>query len=201
MVSNIMYAAFGFLLAFLLFRGCEGKDCPDTPAKIEYRDVIVTTPVLTSSTETNTVDEVRGDSDLFVDPADTVTKFIIQRIIDSTAIEALALITKRYYDLNAYVDSIKIDTLGYVIIKDTLQKNQLRKRTIEYMLTMPLVQVDKQKGFLSAGVMAGGNINSFDLGLSLMYTTRDRMSIGYDYNFIDKAHYIRVMRSVFKRKK
>lgn len=200
-LKSIMFVVFGFVLCFILMRACSKECSPKTYKDIVYKDKIIKVPVMTETIKTNTLYEILKDGDTSDgDTLDEKTKIEIQKIIDSVSVELLARITKKYYDKNYYSDSIKIDSLGWVYIKDTIQKNSILWREMSYDLKVSAIK-QPNTGFLSVDAMLGGNKTSFDLGVGLSYTTRKRLSMGYIYNIVDNSHYIRIGKSIFNRKK
>lgn len=187
--------AFGFLLYFLILGRCKGEPCANAKPKIVYEDSLVYVPMPAKTIHTNTIEYIIADPIA----KDTATEEEIQTIIAEVDPDKLARIAKKYYDINFYSDTIKVDTIGYIIVNDSLQKNLIKNRNLTYKLTFNQYE-PKQRGFLSAGVFAGGNQQSFDLGIGLMWTTKRKLSIGYDYNLIDNAHYLNVSRKIFQRK-
>ena len=185
---NIFFAAFGFILCWLLLGKCESVPQAETI----YKDKIVKVPEIDTVIQTNTITEIRRDPFLV---RDTITDTIIQYIADNTSKELLAEIARNHYKINLYIDSIQIDSLGFVLVKDSIQRNRIKSRSIEYNLSFPAA-VDN-KSFLSAGASAGGNKESFDIGLGVMFTTKNRLSIGYDYYGISNNHMVTVKKSIF----
>lgn len=191
--KNLFYVIFGFLLCFLLCRSCSGNG-----KQIVYEDKIVYVPKIDTTIVTNTITEWKTDwKTKNVKIHDTVYRDIIREISD----QDLVKIAVSYYNKNFYGDTIYIDTIGYVIINDTIQKNEISNRTLAYNITMPQAIKLEPKGFLSAGVLMGGNKQSFDLGVGLSWTTKKRFEFGYQYNFIDNSHYLLLSKSIFKRRK
>lgn len=48
-------------------------------------------------------------------------------------------LSKLYSNRNIYVDTIKLDSIGHIVVTDTLQYNRLRKRTCKYDYTIPVI--------------------------------------------------------------
>jgi hypothetical protein len=77
--------------------------------------------------------------------------------------EALA---SAFLDKNIYTDTLKLDTLGYIAVADTVYKNELQKRSYKYNYKIPTITVTntitKQappKGALFIGGGVTGNPN------------------------------------------
>jgi hypothetical protein len=76
---------------------------------------------------------------------DTVYKHI--KVIEIKEVPVYKTITKRLPgdiifvpdNRNIYVDTIKLDSIGHIVVTDTLQYNRLRKRTCKYDYTIPVI--------------------------------------------------------------
>jgi len=75
-----------------------------------------------------------------------------------------------FLDKNIYADTLKIDTLGYVAVTDTVYKNELQNRSYKYNYKIPTITVTntitKQappKGALFIGGGVTGNKNGLDV--------------------------------------
>jgi hypothetical protein len=90
-----------------------------------------------------------------------------------------------YLAKNIYTDTLKLDTLGYVAIADTLQKNELQNRSYKYNYKIPTVTVTTTitkyaplKNQLYVGGGVGGNkalgVTNLNAGL-LFKTKRDKI--------------------------
>jgi hypothetical protein len=89
-----------------------------------------------------------------------------------------------YLAKNIYADTVKLDTLGYVAVADTVHKNEIHGRSYKYNYKIPTVTVTttitKQappKGALFIGGGVTGNKNGLELlqGGLLYKSKRDKM--------------------------
>jgi hypothetical protein len=89
-----------------------------------------------------------------------------------------------YLVKNLYTDTVKIDTLGYVAVTDTVHKNEIHGRSYKYNYKIPTITVTntitKQappKGALFIGGGVTGNKNGLELlqGGLLYKSKRDKM--------------------------
>lgn len=87
----------------------------------------------------------------------------------------------RYLNSNIYQDSIKIDSIGHVYVKDTISNNLLKGRSVSYSLKYPIVTEYKSippKNQLYYGGQVSGNpteiVNGIQLGV-LLKTKKDRI--------------------------
>jgi len=87
----------------------------------------------------------------------------------------------KFLDSNIYQDSIKIDSIGHVYVKDTVSNNLLKGRSYSYSLKYPIINTyttipPKNQLYYGGGV--NGNpleiINSVHLGV-ILKTKKDRI--------------------------
>ena len=91
-----------------------------------------------------------------------------------------------YLVKNLYTDTVKIDTLGYVAVTDTVHKNELHGRSYKYNYKIPTITVTntitKQappKGALFIGGGVTGNKNGLDiLQGGLLYKSKHDKVLG-----------------------
>jgi len=100
-----------------------------------------------------------------------------------------AKLVKQYTDLaekflssNLYKDSLHIDSLGYVLVKDTISKNMIIGRTFSYDLKYPIVKETKiipekkRNQFYLGGYIQGNQTGLNGLGANLLLKDKkDRM--------------------------
>jgi len=131
-----------FLLAIILLQKCNKTNIPlytpsvirDTTWKIK-ESTIITNPQLIKTIH-----------------SETLTKEFIH---DTTIVE-------KYLASNIYTDSIKIDSIGYINIYDTINKNLIAGRSTKYNLKYPIIKetvtiYPKPKSQLYIGFTANGN--------------------------------------------
>jgi len=87
----------------------------------------------------------------------------------------------KFLDSNIYQDSIKIDSIGHVYVKDTVSNNLLKGRSYSYSLKYPIINTyttlpSKNQLYYGGGV--NGNpleiINNLHLGV-ILKTKKDRI--------------------------
>lgn len=97
-----------------------------------------------------------------------------------------AKLLKQYQDIvvtylssNLLQDSIKIDSIGYVKIVDTVSQNTIKGRSTSYSLKYPIIKetitiVPKPKKQVYVGIGIGGNKYNFidEVSLGLLYKDR-----------------------------
>jgi hypothetical protein len=90
-----------------------------------------------------------------------------------------------YLAKNIYADTLKLDTLGYVAIADTLQKNELHNRSYKYNYKIPTIHTTTTitkyapaKGalFIGGGVDGNKTVGVTNVNLGLLFKTKsDKM--------------------------
>ena len=87
----------------------------------------------------------------------------------------------KFLDSNIYQDSIKIDSIGHVYVKDTVSNNLLKGRSYSYSLKYPIINTyttspPKNQLYYGGGVLGSPVeiINNIQLGV-LLKTKRDRI--------------------------
>jgi hypothetical protein len=90
-----------------------------------------------------------------------------------------------YLAKNIYTDTLKLDTLGYVAIADTLQKNNLQNRSYKYNYKIPTIHTTttitkyaplKNQLYIGGGVIGDktSGVENVNLGL-LLKTKKDQI--------------------------
>ncbi len=101
-------------------------------------------------------------------------------------------VVKGYLAKNIYADTLKLDTLGYIAVADTVQKNELLSRSYSYQYKIPTITKTTTitkwapaKGALYVGGGVSGDktngINSVRGGL--LYKTKKNTMIGVHAGF------------------
>ena len=170
------------VLAVLLFYQ---KSCSSTP------------PV-----EPQTITEVitRWDT-LKVATKEYVPKYIRKTIVNIDTFQApidTMSILRDYYAKYFYTDTIKVDSLGFIVINDTVTRNLISKRDVQSNIFIPTTTITNTtylyKRELFWGVAVGGMINPVQnespinyVSGELMYVNKKRnaygFGVGVDQNF------------------
>ena len=90
-----------------------------------------------------------------------------------------------YLAKNIYADTLKLDTLGYVAIADTLQKNELQNRSYKYNYKIPTIHTTttitkyaplKSQLYIGGGVIGNkaSGVTNLNAGL-LLKTKKDQI--------------------------
>lgn len=109
---------------------------------------------------------------------------------------------------NIYTDTLKLDTLGYVAIADTVHKNNLQNRSYNYNYKIPTIHttttITKQassKGALFIGGGVTGNKNSLDvLQGGLLYKTKQDKVFGLHIGINNNSQIVYGFQSYWKIK-
>lgn len=167
------------LAIILLQRACTPK-CADP-----ITNVIVSNDTMTIHDTTIMHRKVRlAIHDTTYMPSDTIYK--VDTNCEVTKGRFIKLV-KQHVARNIYVDTIRIDTIGYVHIFDTVQFNKLQGRGMKYRLVIPNKYIEvpakqKRQLYIGGGVLADGTaiakkallINAAEAGL-LYKTKKDQM--------------------------
>jgi hypothetical protein len=91
-------------------------------------------------------------------------------------------ILKDYYTTRVYSDTLRLDSLGYVAIRDTISQNKILNRwfdahIIEREITETIIVKDLPKTQLWAGLKTSSNVS---VGGSLSLITKTQRQIGLD---------------------
>jgi hypothetical protein len=109
---------------------------------------------------------------------------------------------------NVYADTVKLDTLGYVAVADTVYKNELLNRSYKYNYKIPTITVTTTitkyaplKGALFIGGGIAGNKNSLDvLQGGLLYKSKKDKIFGLNVGINNNSQVIYGFQSYWKIK-
>lgn len=145
---------------------------PEVITEIEwkYDTLIVDSIVYVPKWKTKII----NTTDTFFTPADTI------KIVEN-------YLTKYFYQ-----DTLNLDTLGYVVVNDTIYKNQIYTRNINYSLTIPTLQItntiykNKTEWYFGLGV-AGRTSQLNYIGGELLLRTKKsqiyKLGLGVNQDF------------------
>lgn len=113
-----------------------------------------------------------------------------------------------YLAKNIYADTVKLDTLGYVAVSDTVHKNEIHGRSYKYNYKIPTVTVTntitKQapaKGALFIGGGITGNKTGLDvLHGGLLYKSKQDKVFGIHIGINNKSQVVYGIQSYWKIK-
>ncbi len=130
--KNIQTLLIVALIIVLLFQ----RSCNKSPIEIE--------PKVITKVETKW-DTVTIDKPVYVPKWKTkvVTKYKIDSILINTPIDTLEVL-KDYYAKNVYIDEIVLDSLGIIIITDTISKNSIFSRQVKSDILIPTTKITEE---------------------------------------------------------
>jgi len=110
---------------------------------------------------------------------------------------------KLFYTRTIYRDTLKNDTSALIVIGDTVFMNELQKRLLifqnrRYTVINTYMPADKPRNRLFIGAIAGGNAKKFDFGPSALFVTKKSIAFGYQYEVLDKRHFVSLYWTPFK---
>jgi hypothetical protein len=140
----------------------------------------------------------------------TFTKFIKGKSIPFVVLDTTYLIdqvhdtitiVKDYNQVKVYSDTMRIDSLGYAYIQDTISQNKIQGRSFSANFNLPTITITKvitpkPKNEVYLGVL--GDLRAFDnklgLGLSLGYKTAKKglFTINATTNHYSLGYYIKL---------
>ena len=158
------------VIIIILLRSCNGRGNsvgPQIITEIEtkYDTIQTLKETYIPKWQTKIVTETIIETDTFLQPIDTLA------------------ILQDYYTKYSYQDTIKIDTLGYAIINDTITKNSIFSRDIKTYFTLPSTTVtnkiylNKIEFYGGLGVVGGRNQLNY-IGGEILMKTRKQTIIG-----------------------
>ena len=130
--KNIQTLLIVALIIVLFFQ----RSCNKSPIEIE--------PKVITKVETKW-DTITIDKPVYVPKWKTkvVTKYKIDSILINTPIDTLEVL-KDYYAKNVYIDEIVLDSLGIIIITDTISKNSIFSRQVKSDILIPTTRITEQ---------------------------------------------------------
>ena len=162
--GNIQTVVIFVLIILVLMKTCGGPEVPTekivTKIEIQYDTLEVEKKVYVPKYQTRIVTKTETDT-----------------VVLKTKIDTLEIL-KDYYSKYVYRDTLKLDSLGYVIIKDTITQNKIFSRTFdESQIFIPTttitndIYINKSKFF--GGVSLGGNKSQINfISGDLLYKTK-----------------------------
>jgi hypothetical protein len=123
------------------------------------------------------------------------TTYLIDQVHDTITI------VKDYNQVKVYSDTMRIDSLGYAYIQDTISQNKIQGRSFSANFNLPTITITKvitpkPKNEVYLGVL--GDLRAFDnklgLGLSLGYKTAKNglFTINATTNHYSLGYYIKL---------
>jgi hypothetical protein len=164
------------IIIILLMRNCSGNSNPKPKPKeivkttIEYIPVNKEIPVYIPKWK----EKIVIDIDTFLVNVDTNA------------------ILSDYYAKYYFVDTLSLDTLGYVLVEDTVTQNKIASRKVNYKVNIPKITIEKtiyvnEREFYYGLGLAGNPKQLNYLGAEMLYKTKKKqaygLGIGVNQNF------------------
>ena len=167
------------IVVILLLRQCSGDGGNITPSE----------PTIVTKVETK-YDTITIDKKVYVPKWKTKIVTQVDSILVNTPIDTLEVL-KDYYAKNVFVDKIKLDSLGFVTITDTIWKNTLFNRLVESELIIPTTTVTQTEYInpreFYVGFGLNGTTKQFNyVGGSILYRTRKKQAFGLGIGLNDQ---------------
>jgi hypothetical protein len=157
-----------------------------------YQNSCSSTPPVEPQTITEVV--TRWDT-LKVATKEYVPKYIRKTVVDIDTFQApidTMSILRDYYAKYFYTDTIKVDSLGFIVINDTVTRNLISKRDVQSNIFIPTTTITNTtylyKRELFWGASISGNQEQIQsINGELMYVNKKRnaygFGVGVDQNF------------------
>jgi len=164
--GNIQTLLIVVLVIVILMKSC-GEETTDpqiiTKTKTEY--ISVEKKVLQYVPKWKTRIKTKINIDTFLTKVDT------------------SAILNDYYSKYYYEDTLSLDTLGYVLVKDTISKNKITSRNVNYKLLIPKITIEKtiilNKREFYTGFGVTGNLDQLNyIGVEGLYRTKKKQAFG-----------------------
>jgi hypothetical protein len=164
------------IIIILLMRNCSGNSNPKPKPKeivkttIEYIPVNKEIPVYIPKWK----EKIVIDIDTFLVNVDTNA------------------ILSDYYAKYYFVDTLSLDTLGYVLVEDTVTQNKIASRKVNYKVNIPKITIEKtiyvnEREFYYGLGLAGNPKQLNYLGAEMLYRTKKKqaygLGVGVNQNF------------------
>jgi hypothetical protein len=174
--KNFLSIVVVVLIVILLLQRCGSGDTEPAPGVIIKRDttwIVKDSTIITKPQLVNTIEVPVERWDVEYLP-DTNYANLLKQYIE---------LASKHVAQNVYNDTIKIDSTGWLSIKDTVSKNRLTTRSFEYSFKYPKITEtitipEKKRNQMYVGGMIGGNreqiVNQINAGL-LLKTKKDQI--------------------------
>lgn len=135
--NNLISLVVLIVVAAILYRGCRGDSVTNDGTVTVVSDTVW---VHTDTTIMNNPQIIES----YPFPVEKLTKeYLPDTNYDGLVKKYMSLVDK-YLATNIALDSIRIDSLGYVKITDSITKNSISHRSFTYDIKRPIVTVEKR---------------------------------------------------------
>lgn len=170
-MNKFYLAVIGVLvLIILLQRSCSG---PSVTEPVSVKTEIDTVYITKDSLIVRKVPRIKRDTTYL--PGETKylpdTNYVVLK-------KQFQNLVKEHTALNNYADTLKLDSLGYVFVVDSVQFNALKNRIYDYKYTLPVVKekttvVQKRNQvYVGGGIFTNTDLNTLGAELNLSLKTK-----------------------------
>jgi hypothetical protein len=164
------------IIIILLMRNCSGNSNP----KPKPKEIVKTTIKYIPVNKEIPVYIPKWKEKIVID----IDTFLVN--VDTNAI------LSDYYAKYYFVDTLSLDTLGYVLVEDTVTQNKIASRKVNYKVNIPKITIEKtiyvnEREFYYGLGLAGNPKQLNYLGAEMLYRTKKKqaygLGVGVNQNF------------------
>jgi len=164
------------IIIILLMRNCSGNSNP----KPKPREIVKTT-----------IEYIPVDKEIPVYIPKWKEKIITDIDTFLVNVDTNAILSD-YYAKYYFVDTLSLDTLGYVLVEDTVTQNKITSRKVNYKVNIPKITIEKtiyvnEREFYYGLGLAGNPKQLNYLGAEMLYRTKKKqaygLGVGVNQNF------------------
>lgn len=157
------------IIIILLMRNCSGNSNKNQKPKEIVKTTIEYIPF-----EKEVPKYIPKWQDKIIIDIDT---FLVNQKIDTNAI------LSDYYAKYYFVDTLSLDTLGYVLVSDTVSQNKISSRKVKYNVNIPKITIEKtiyvnEREFYYGLGLAGNPKQLNYVGAEMLYKNKKNQAYG-----------------------
>jgi len=191
-MKSVFYIIIIVLLAIIFFQ----RECITTSDSDRIENVEVIYDTIHDTVEVAIVNYVPKIS--YIDTGNTIWRY---HTVDT------ALILLNYFSKNYYQDTILVDSVCFIVLKDTITQNKItfRHPWISYYPRLikktTIINKDDHSGpSLFLGLGLGRNMKQFSLSPSLMFISRKQTAYSLSYDLLNQDVYFTMYWKIQLRK-
>ena len=164
------------IIIILLMRNCSGNSNP----KPKPKEIVKTTIKYIPVNKEIPVYIPKWKEKIVID----IDTFLVN--VDTNAI------LSDYYAKYYFVDTLSLDTLGYVLVEDTVTQNKIASRKVNYKVNIPKITIEKtiyvneREFYYGLGLAGNPKLLNY-LGAEMLYRTKKKqaygLGVGVNQNF------------------
>jgi len=137
--NNIISLVVLILVAAIVYRGCSGGN----PNKDGNSTVTVFSDTVWVHTDTTIINNPQI-IESYPFPVDKITKEYLPDTNHDALVQKYMSLVDKYLATSVALDSIRLDSFGYVKITDSITKNSISHRSFTYNIKRPIITVEKK---------------------------------------------------------